>query len=164
MRRAVVHVPCSSRHTGLLLQSVSSQSMSRSWSSSSSLLHCSGAAAQSGAKKHAGSAQSTRPLQSSSLPLAQDSTVHCPQLAWLKHEGSAQSTSPSQSSSIRLLQTSLRGFVHRHSPRWRHSASAQSTRPSQSSSAPFWHCSTALRQSQSSSSQSLSSQSVLPSQ
>src|SRR5690606_21582044 len=165
MRRAVVHVPCSARHSGLLLQSESSQSMSRSWSSSRSLLHCSNTGAQFGAKKQAGSAQSTRPLQSSSLPPVHTSTEQPAQLSWLKHEGSAQSTLPSQSSSNLLLQISALGFVHKHSPRCLHSGSAQSTRPSQSSSTPLWQFSTLVRQSQPMSpAQSLSSQSVRPSQ
>src|SRR5690606_39857530 len=80
---------------GTLMQSLSKQSVSPSWSSSRPLLQTSGTGAQLGANAQAGSAQSIRRLQSLSSPSSQTSGTQFWQAGDTKQLGSAQSTSSS---------------------------------------------------------------------
>src|SRR5665213_530759 len=88
---------------------------------------------QPGKVVHIGSAQSTRPLPLSSIPLLQISVPGVVlQEMLFTHSGSAQSMRPSPLSSIPLLQISCPGLEQDGSPK--QAGSAQSMRPLQSSS------------------------------
>src|SRR5690606_37915221 len=76
---AVPQLPWPATHTGTPKQSLSSQSVAPSKSSSRSLLQISGCGGQPGSNTQASSAQSMRPSQSSSSPLLQFSGMHIAQ-------------------------------------------------------------------------------------